>query len=104
MKIFSAEIALGPFSVMAERESVIDFTIPYYDLVGISILMKKTKVDTFLFKFMEVFDSNVWICILVAYIITSFLLWIFDKWSPYSFQNNMDLYQVSTIHNVILPS
>ena len=29
---------------MAERENVIDYTVPYYDLVGISILMKKAKV------------------------------------------------------------
>ena len=35
---------MGAISVMAERESVIDFTVPYYDLVGISILMKKAKV------------------------------------------------------------
>ena len=39
-----ADIALGAFSVMAEREHVVDFTVPYYDLVGISILMKKPKV------------------------------------------------------------
>ena len=31
---------------MAERENVIDYTVPYYDLVGISILMKKAKVMT----------------------------------------------------------
>ena len=29
---------------MAERENVVDFTVPYYDLVGISILMKKPEV------------------------------------------------------------
>ena len=39
-----ADIGLGAISVMAERESVIDFTVPYYDLVGITILMKKAKV------------------------------------------------------------
>ena len=39
-----ADIGLGAISVMAERESVIDYTVPYYDLVGISILMKKAKV------------------------------------------------------------
>ena len=32
------------YSVMSERESVIDFTVPYYDLVGITIMMKKPKV------------------------------------------------------------
>ena len=39
-----ADIGLGAISVMAERESVIDYTVPYYDLVGISIHMKKAKV------------------------------------------------------------
>ena len=29
---------------MSEREHVIDFTVPYYDLVGITIMMKKPKV------------------------------------------------------------
>lgn len=79
---------------MAEREAVIDFTIPYYDLVGISILMKKSQTPTSLFKFMQVFEIKVWICILVAYILTSILMWIFDKWSPFSYQNNLEKYQV----------
>ena len=73
---------------MAEREAYVDFTVPYYDLVGISILMKKPRVETFLFKFMQVFDGVVWVCLLVAYMTTSILLWAFDKWSPYSYQNN----------------
>ena len=79
---------------MAEREAVIDFTIPYYDLVGISILMKKSQTPTSLFKFMQVFEIKVWICILVAYILTAILMWIFDKWSPFSYQNNLEKYQV----------
>jgi hypothetical protein len=33
------DIGLGSMSVMAERETVIDFTVPYYDLVG------KFKID-----------------------------------------------------------
>jgi glutamate receptor, ionotropic, invertebrate len=35
-----ADIGLGSMSVMAERETVIDFTVPYYDLVGITIMVK----------------------------------------------------------------
>ncbi|KAF8790580.1 Ionotropic receptor 25a like protein [Argiope bruennichi] len=67
-----AEIALGPISVMAERETVVDFTVPYYDLVGISILMKKPSVPSSLFKFLTVLEANVWACILAAYFITSY--------------------------------
>ncbi|KAK3870062.1 hypothetical protein Pcinc_024667 [Petrolisthes cinctipes] len=88
-----ADIALAPLSVMAERENVVDFTVPYYDLVGITILMKKPKVPTSLFKFLTVLEPEVWVCILFAYGFTSVLLYIFDRYSPYSYQNNKDKYK-----------
>ncbi|XP_054709201.1 ionotropic receptor 25a-like [Uloborus diversus] len=88
-----AEIALGPISVMAERETVVDFTVPYYDLVGISILMKKPSVPSSLFKFLTVLEANVWACILAAYFVTSFLLYLFDRLSPYSYYNNKEKYK-----------
>ncbi|XP_045465403.1 ionotropic receptor 25a-like [Harmonia axyridis] len=88
-----ADIGLGSISVMAERENVIDFTVPYYDLVGITILMKVPRVPTSLFKFLTVLENEVWMCILAAYFFTSFLMWIFDRWSPYSYQNNREKYK-----------
>ena len=121
-----ADFGMGAISVMAERESVIDFTVPYYDLVraaitiiyniqstiylhyylllftiiyylqvGITILMKKVNAPTNLFKFLSVLETSVWGCILGAYFVTSVLLWAFDRWSPYSYQNNMKMYEVS---------
>ncbi len=45
---------------MAERENVIDFTVPYYDLVGITILMKKPEFKYSVFKFMTVLEEAVW--------------------------------------------
>ncbi|XP_021939210.1 ionotropic receptor 25a isoform X4 [Zootermopsis nevadensis] len=89
----NADIALGSLSVMAERENVVDFTVPYYDLVGITILMKKPKAATSLFKFLTVLENEVWLCILGAYFFTSFLMWVFDRWSPYSYQNNREKYK-----------
>ena len=115
-----ADFGMGAISVMAERESVIDFTVPYYDLVrvaitihylsiistiytiiyylqvGITILMKKVTAPTNLFKFLSVLETSVWGCILGAYFVTSVLLWAFDRWSPYSYQNNMKMYEVTT--------
>lgn len=93
LKDRKAEIALGPISVMAERETVVDFTVPYYDLVGITILMKKTKVASSLFKFLTVLENKVWGCILAAYFFTSFLMYLFDRLSPYSFHNNREKYK-----------
>ncbi|KAK9293469.1 hypothetical protein QLX08_011592 [Tetragonisca angustula] len=88
-----ADIALGSLWVTAERERIVDFTVPYYDLVGLSIMMLKTKTTTSLFKFLTVLENEVWFCILAAYLFTSVLLWIFDRWSPYSYQNNREKYK-----------
>ncbi|KAL7042223.1 hypothetical protein ACKWTF_001073 [Chironomus riparius] len=87
-----ADIGLGSMSVMAERETVIDFTVPYYDLVGITIMMVLPSSPSSLFKFLTVLETNVWLCILAAYFFTSFLMWIFDRYSPYSYQNNREKY------------
>ncbi|KAG6445268.1 hypothetical protein O3G_MSEX003820 [Manduca sexta] len=88
-----ADIGLTSLSVMAERENVIDFTVPYYDLVGITIMMKLPRTPTSLFKFLTVLEHDVWLSILAAYFFTSFLMWVFDKWSPYSYQNNREKYK-----------
>lgn len=65
-----ADIGLTSLSVMAERENVVDFTVPYYDLVGITILMKLPRPPTSLFKFLTVLENDVWASILGAYFFT----------------------------------
>ncbi|XP_059149035.1 ionotropic receptor 25a-like [Physella acuta] len=82
-----ADIAVGPISVMAERETVIDFTVPYYDLVGLTILMRNPKVDYSLVKFLSVLDEEVWGCIIGAFLLFSVLICLFDRLSPFSYQN-----------------
>jgi ionotropic glutamate receptor len=71
----------------AEREEFVDFTIPYYDFAGLQILMKKPPTLTFLFKFMTVFYYDVWLCIGGVLTVMCILVYLFDKFSPYSFQN-----------------
>lgn len=65
-----ADIGLGTMQVMAERETVIDFTVPYYDLVGIAVLMLLPRTKNSLFKFLTVLETDVWFCILGAYFFT----------------------------------
>jgi hypothetical protein len=45
--------------VTAEREEVVDFTLPYYDFAGIQILMKKDEAAVSLFYFVDVFTTEV---------------------------------------------
>lgn len=75
---------------MAERENVVDFTVPYYDLVGLTILMKKPKFEYSLIRFLTVLDEAVWGCIIGAFFLFSILLSAFDRFSPFSFQNNKE--------------
>ena len=51
------------------------------------------QADTNLFKFFGVLEDEVWGVIFATFFVTSFLLWVFDKWSPYSFQNNVERFQ-----------
>lgn len=109
------DIGMATMQIMAERETVIDFTIPYYDMVGYTVLMARPRPKSSLFKFLTVLEADVWFCILGAYFFTrfvqfskidlkiilvkyffspekSFLMYIFDRWSPYSYQNNREKY------------
>lgn len=65
-----ADIALAAMSVMAERDHAVDFTVPFDDMAGLTILMKKTKQPTAIFKFLTVLEIEVWLSILAAYFCT----------------------------------
>ncbi|RWS23425.1 glutamate receptor ionotropic: kainate 2-like protein, partial [Leptotrombidium deliense] len=88
-----AKVAIGPVTVMAERESVVDFTVPFYDLVGISLLMKKPISDSHLFKFLTVLDNTLWFRIIAFYFLTSTVIWITNIFSPFSVTNNKEKYE-----------
>lgn len=101
----------------AEREEVIDFVAPYYEQTGILIgtlisytlsletrnkniffprrfpkVIRKPVRQTSLFKFMTVLRVEVWLSIVGAIISTAIMLWLLDKYSPYSAKNNSEAY------------
>lgn len=78
-----ANMALGALRISGDKENYVDLTIPYYELVGDLILMFNQPQTNSYFEFMTVLTPTVWFCILGAFFVTSFVLWIFDKYSPY---------------------
>lgn len=66
------DMILGSMSVLAERESVVDFTLPIYDMNGILIMMKIPDNKSALFLFLTVMDRKVWFGILGAYLVTRY--------------------------------
>lgn len=65
-----ADIGIGSMSIMAERETVIEFTVPYHDLVGLAIMMKTQRIPNSLFKFLTVLEMEVWLYLIGAYLMT----------------------------------
>jgi glutamate receptor, ionotropic, invertebrate len=75
----TADVGLGALSVTAERESVVDFTVPFYDLVGFRIMMQDVQPQNSIFKFLTVLETNVWLCMLGIYLFASCLMWVFAR-------------------------
>ncbi|XP_068205985.1 ionotropic receptor 25a-like isoform X1 [Palaemon carinicauda] len=86
------DIIVAPLTMTSEREEVIDFVAPYFDQSGISIVIRKSQREESLFKFMTVLKPEVWVSIVAALVVTGIMIWLLDRYSPYSAQNNAALY------------
>ncbi|KAH9494893.1 Ionotropic receptor 25a [Bulinus truncatus] len=74
-----ADVILGTLTVTAERDNVIDFTLPYYDFAGIQILTRRQTSNINLFYYIDVFSTQAWLCLIAVVLLTSLLLWFFEK-------------------------
>ncbi|XP_043279268.1 uncharacterized protein [Venturia canescens] len=82
-----ADLAITDFTITSKRENLVDFTMPFMNL-GISILYRKpTKAAPSLFSFLSPFSNNVWLYLMVAYVVCSFLLFIIGRMSPKEWTN-----------------
>ncbi|XP_045541113.1 ionotropic receptor 25a [Papilio machaon] len=86
------DIAVAALTMTAEREEVIDFVAPYFEQTGILITIRKPIRKTSLFKFMTVLRTEVWLSIVAALILTGVMIWLLEKYSPYSARNNPEAY------------
>nr|XP_023029499.1 ionotropic receptor 25a [Leptinotarsa decemlineata] len=86
------DLAITAIIMTADREEVVDFVAPYFEQSGITIVMRKPVKKTSLFKFMTVLKLEVWLSIVAALIVTGFMVWFLDKYSPYSARNNKKAY------------
>lgn len=86
------DFVVAALKMYSEREEVIDFIAPYFEQTGISIVIRKPVRQTSLFKFMTVLRLEVWLSIIAALVTTAFMIWLLDKYSPYSSRNNKQAY------------
>ncbi|XP_075215254.1 ionotropic receptor 25a-like [Lycorma delicatula] len=92
------DIVVTALTMTSEREQVIDFVAPYFEQGGFTIVIRKPVRRTSLFKFMTVLRSEVWLSIVASLAVIGILVWFLDKYSPYSAQNNKQLYPYPCRH------
>ncbi|XP_034244951.1 ionotropic receptor 25a [Thrips palmi] len=81
------DLLAADLTMTAQREEAIDFVPPYFEQSGISIVIRKPVRKTSLFKFMTVLRLEVWLSIVGALVITALMVWLLDRFSPYSARN-----------------
>ncbi|KAG7309526.1 hypothetical protein JYU34_003974 [Plutella xylostella] len=82
-----AHFAITDLTITAERESAVDFTTPFMNL-GISILFRQpTAPEPKFFSFLLPFSTGVWVCLGLAYVGSSLVLYVVGRLSPAEWQN-----------------
>lgn len=82
-----ADLAITDLTITAERESAVDFTMPFMNL-GISILFEKPKKeDPQLFSFMSPLSGGVWGCLFACFFLVSISLFVMGRLSPEEWDN-----------------
>uniref|UniRef100_A0A182K4K3 Uncharacterized protein n=1 Tax=Anopheles christyi TaxID=43041 RepID=A0A182K4K3_9DIPT len=82
-----ADLAITDLTITSDRESAVDFTMPFMNL-GISILFRKpTKEPPSLFSFMSPFSKQVWLYLGGAYMMVSMSLFVLGRISPKEWDN-----------------
>ncbi|GAB6033164.1 hypothetical protein CHUAL_012772 [Chamberlinius hualienensis] len=81
-----ADLTIAPLTITSARERVIDFTKPFMSL-GISIMIKKPmKQKPGVFSFMSPLSSEIWMCVIFAYVGVSIVLFLVSRFSPYEWR------------------
>lgn len=81
-----AALAIAPLTVTSKRSKVVHFSIPF-QTIGISLMIKKpgswdsNPLGNTPFFFLYVFTKEVWICIIVTYVVITALLFFVTKFT-----------------------
>ena len=78
---------MAALTINYQREQAIDFTKPFLNL-GISILYKRPQKKTpNLFSFLSPLSIEIWLYMIAAYLVVSFMLFVIARFSPYEWKN-----------------
>ncbi|XP_054431847.1 glutamate receptor ionotropic, kainate 1 isoform X2 [Pteronotus mesoamericanus] len=82
-----ADLAVAPLTITYVREMAIDFSKPFMTL-GISILYRKPNgTHPGVFSFLSPLSPDVWVCVLLACLGVSCVLFVIARFTPYEWHN-----------------
>jgi ABC-type amino acid transport substrate-binding protein len=88
-----ADLAIASLTINGAREKAIDFSKPFIDL-GISLMISKPeKEKPGVFSFMDPLSKEIWICVIISFILVSAILYSVSRFSSYEwyFENETDI-------------
>ena len=88
-----ADLSIASLTINGAREKAVDFSKPFIDL-GISIMIRKPeKQKPGVFSFMAPLSKEIWICVIVSYLLVSAILYFVSRSSSYEwyFENESDV-------------
>jgi glutamate receptor, ionotropic, invertebrate len=88
-----ADLSIASLTISGDREKVVDFSKPFIDL-GISIMIRKPeKQKPGVFSFMAPLSKEIWICVIISYLLVSAILFLVSRSSSYEwyFENESDI-------------
>ncbi|XP_030639394.1 probable glutamate receptor [Chanos chanos] len=79
-----ADLAIAPLTVTAAREAAVDMSQPFMQ-TGLSFIMKKdfTSDEQDHLSLLNPFSTEIWVGILIAYLVTSICIYLAARISPY---------------------
>ena len=88
-----ADLSIASLTINGAREKAVDFSKPFIDL-GISIMIRKPeKQKPGVFSFMAPLSKEIWICVIISYLLVSAILFLVSRSSSYEwyFENESDV-------------
>ncbi|XP_072033594.1 glutamate receptor 3-like isoform X3 [Amphiura filiformis] len=82
----TADVAAGPITVTASRQSVVDFTLPFM-ATGIQALTLHTSyVEHGPFRIMYPFTVEVWFLSIFVFFLVALMIWAANRFDPYEWK------------------
>ncbi|CAG2239144.1 GRID1 [Mytilus edulis] len=93
------DFVAAPLTVQAQREMVIDFTHPYHHETAV-ILMKTPDENVSQWtRLLDPLSPMVFLCIGIALSVTSFLIFVFEKYNPFYSSENKERWTKRGLHH-----